>query len=104
MKTPLALIQEDSHLKRGQLDLFHLSAVTQLEVIQAGLEVSRAQADLQVAQQREKISLSQLNALLNVPASTSWELEGRLEDVYPVVSLSGLIARANLRPPTSTAS
>jgi cobalt-zinc-cadmium efflux system outer membrane protein len=73
---------------------FEAGAIPQLEVIQAGLEVSRAQADLQVAQQREKISLSQLNALLNEPASTSWELEGRLEDAYPVVSLSELIARA----------
>jgi cobalt-zinc-cadmium efflux system outer membrane protein len=73
---------------------FEAGAIPQLEVLQAGLEVSRAQADLQVAQQREKISLSQLNAVLNVPASTSWELEGRLEDAYPVVSLSELIERA----------
>jgi cobalt-zinc-cadmium efflux system outer membrane protein len=73
---------------------FEAGAIPQLEVIQAGLEVSRAQADLQVAEQREKISLSQLNALLNVPASTSWQLEERLEDVPPVVTLSELVARA----------
>jgi cobalt-zinc-cadmium efflux system outer membrane protein len=88
------LAQLATRLEQIARERFEAGAIPQLEVIQAGLEVSRARADLQVAQQREKISLSQLNAVLNVPASTSWELEGRLEDAYPVVSLSELIARA----------
>ena len=78
---------------------FEAGAVPQLEVIQAGLGVSRAQADLQVAQQREKVSLSQLNALLNEPASTRWELAGSLEDSKPLPSLPELIQRASQSNP-----
>jgi cobalt-zinc-cadmium efflux system outer membrane protein len=78
---------------------FEAGAVPQLEVMQAGLEVSRAQADLQVAEQREKVSLSQLNALLNEPASTPWELAGRLEDAKPLPSLPELIERASQSNP-----
>jgi cobalt-zinc-cadmium efflux system outer membrane protein len=78
---------------------FEAGAVPQLEVMQAGLEVSRAQADLQVAEQREKVSLSQLNALLNEPAGTPWELAGRLEDAKPLPSLPELIERASQSNP-----
>jgi cobalt-zinc-cadmium efflux system outer membrane protein len=73
---------------------FEAGDVAQLEVLQAGLEVARAQADLQVARQREKVSLSQLNALLNEPATTPWELSGSLTDPLPDVTLAGLIQEA----------
>lgn len=78
---------------------FEAGAVPQLEVMQAGLEVSRAQADLQVAEQREKVSLSQLNALLNEPAGTPWVLVGSLEDAKPLPSLPELIERASQSNP-----
>jgi len=73
---------------------FQAGDVPQLEVLQTGLEVSRAEAETEVARQREKIALSQLNALLNEPAATEWELAGGLEDAPPVLPLSELSARA----------
>jgi cobalt-zinc-cadmium efflux system outer membrane protein len=75
-------------------DRFKTGDVAQLEVIQTGLEVSRAEADLEVARQREKVSTSQLNALLNEPATKAWALAGTLEDTTPTVRLEDLISRA----------
>jgi len=73
---------------------FKTGDVAQLEVIQTSLEVSRAEADLQVARQREKVSMSQFNALLNEPASKAWDLAGTLEDNTPTAPLQDLISRA----------
>lgn len=81
-------------LKRIAQDRFEAGDVAQLEVIQADLEVSRAQADFEVAQQRERVSLSQLNALLNEPASTAWELTGGLAETLPDISQEELFRRA----------
>jgi cobalt-zinc-cadmium efflux system outer membrane protein len=80
----------------GQIaeDRFKTGDVAQLEVIQTGLEVSRAEADLEVARQREKVSTSQLNALLNEPAAKAWELAGTLEDTTPTARLEDLLSRA----------
>jgi cobalt-zinc-cadmium efflux system outer membrane protein len=75
-------------------DRFKTGDVAQLEVIQTSLEVSRAEADLEVARQREKVSMSQLNALLNEPAAKAWELAGTLEDNTPTARLEDLISRA----------
>jgi cobalt-zinc-cadmium efflux system outer membrane protein len=75
-------------------DRFKTGDVAQLEVIQTGLEVSRAEADLEVARQREKVSTSQLNALLNEPAAKAWELAGTLEDNTPTTRLEDLLGRA----------
>ncbi len=68
--------------------------VPQLEVLQGELEVSRAEAELSVAQQREQIASSQLNALLNEPPETRWELEGSLEDLPPRLALPELLRKA----------
>jgi cobalt-zinc-cadmium efflux system outer membrane protein len=73
---------------------FKTGDVAQLEVIQTSLEVSRAEADLEVARQREKVSTSQLNALLNEPAAKAWDLAGTLEDNAPTAPLPDLISRA----------
>jgi cobalt-zinc-cadmium efflux system outer membrane protein len=80
----------------GQIaeDRYNTGDVAQLEVIQTGLEVSRAEADLEVARQREKVSLSELNALLNEPATKAWELAGTLEDNTPSARLEDLVSRA----------
>jgi cobalt-zinc-cadmium efflux system outer membrane protein len=88
------VVQLAERLEKIARDRFEAGDVAQLEVIQAGLEASRARADHQVAEQREKVSLSQLNALLNEPADTSWELAGKLEDAGSIPSLSELIERA----------
>jgi cobalt-zinc-cadmium efflux system outer membrane protein len=73
---------------------FEAGDVPQLEVIQAELVVSRARADFQVAQQEEKVALSGLNALLNVPATTDWQLEGPLDSFPAQISLAELVDRA----------
>ena len=73
---------------------FETGAVAQIEVVQAGLEVARADADFQVAQQQEKVALSDLNALLNEPATTSWHLAQSLSALPPQVTLSNLIQLA----------
>ena len=82
------------HLRQIAQDRFEAGAVPQLEVVQAELEVSRAQADLEVARQEEKVALSQLNALLNEPPRTSWELATALEELPPSFTLEELVQRA----------
>lgn len=81
-------------LKQIAQDRYDAGAVAQLEVIQAGLELARAQADFDVARRRESIALSQLNVLLNEPATRAWELAGSLEDPLPEVRLEDLTQRA----------
>ena len=93
------VVQLAQRLEQIARQRFEAGDVSQLEVIQAGLEVARAQADLQVARQREKVTLSQLNALLNVSAGTSWELAGKLEDISPIVSLPELVQRISQSNP-----
>jgi cobalt-zinc-cadmium efflux system outer membrane protein len=73
---------------------FDAGDVPQLEVFQAELEVARAEADLTVQQQQEKVALSQLNALLNEPAETVWETLGALEDAPAAQALVDLVSRA----------
>lgn len=73
---------------------FQAGDVPQLEVFQADLVVSQAQADFQVAQQDEKVALSDLNTLLNQPPSQDWDLQTPLDVLPPAVALSDLQARA----------
>jgi cobalt-zinc-cadmium efflux system outer membrane protein len=75
-------------------DRFQAGDVPQLEVIQANLEVTRAQADLKVAQQQEKTSLSLLNALLNEPPTTPWELGETLYQLPAEIPLAELVQLA----------
>ena len=73
---------------------FEAGDVPQLDVIQAELEVSRAETELEVARQRERVTQAQLNALLNEPFDALWELAGQLEDVLPPLALADLTERA----------
>ena len=81
-------------LKQIAQERFDAGAVAQLELVQADLEVSRAEADQRVAQEQEKISLSQFNALLNEPAETAWALTHALDELPPQPDLTDLIQRA----------
>ncbi len=74
---------------------FDAGDIAQLELTQAELELSRARADAQVSQQLVQIALSQLNALLNEPPSTPWELATELETPPPSLTLDELVARAS---------
>lgn len=73
---------------------FEAGDVPQLEVFQADLEVSRAEAEFGVAKQRQKVAFSQLNVLLSEPPDALWELASSLEDLPPQLSLSELVQRA----------
>jgi len=75
-------------------DRFNAGDVAQLEVTQTALELSRAEADLEVAKQREIVSLSELNALLNEPATKPWDLSGTLENDTSTARLEELLSRA----------
>jgi outer membrane protein, heavy metal efflux system len=73
---------------------FDAGDVPQLEVIQTELEVSRAEAEYEVARQRERVSYSQLSVLLNEPPETIWEPETPLEEMPLRMSLEELVQRA----------
>lgn len=73
---------------------FSAGDIPQLEVTQAELEVSRARADFQVAQQQEKVALTELNALLNEPPSIDWDLGEALSSLPPAMTLSDMLSRA----------
>lgn len=85
------LVELAQRLKQIAEERFNAGAVPELEVIQADLGLARAQADYQVAGQRENVALSQLNALLNVASSTAWELSTPLEEVLAPLSLKDLL-------------
>jgi outer membrane protein, heavy metal efflux system len=73
---------------------FDAGDIPQLEVIQAELELSRANAEAQVAVRDEQVALSRLNVLLNVPAPTSWDLTSALDASPSPASLDELAAKA----------
>jgi outer membrane protein, heavy metal efflux system len=73
---------------------FQAGDIPQLEITQSDLEVARARADLQVAQAEEKVTLSDLNALLNEPATTAWDLGDAFAALPPPSALEDLLTRA----------
>lgn len=73
---------------------FQAGDIPQLEVTQAELEEARAKADAQVAQQEEKVALSELNALLNEPATLDWEIGEALAAMPPALALDDLLQRS----------
>ncbi len=86
-------------------DRFQAGDIPQLEVTQADLEAARARAGVAVAQQEEKVALSELNALLNEPATTDWDLGDAFAMLPPPMLLEDLLARAdNSNPAIARAS
>jgi len=72
---------------------FEAGEVAQLEVLQADLEMARAETELAVAKQHEKVAFSELNLVLNEPPETAWEL-APLEELPPAVTLADLVTHA----------
>jgi len=68
--------------------------IPQLEVTQSELEAARARANRQVAQQGERVALSDLNALLNEPAEIDWDLGDPFAALPAPPALSDVLARA----------
>jgi cobalt-zinc-cadmium efflux system outer membrane protein len=91
LQESLSLAQRLQEIAKTRFDT---GDVPQLEVLQADLQVSRAQADVQVASQQERVAFSVLNQLLNEPAETLWDLSGSLEDLPVDVPLTELMRRA----------
>ena len=75
-------------------DRFNAGDVPELEVMQADLELARAEADQEVARQEMKVAFSKLAALLNDPPNIAWDLATPLETIPPQVTLPDLVARA----------
>ncbi len=65
-----------------------------LEVIQAQLGVEQATANLEVAEKQERVSLSELNELLDEPATHIWNIASPLNEIPKPPLLSGLIEKA----------
>jgi outer membrane protein, heavy metal efflux system len=91
----LETVKLAARLKEIAKARFESGDIANLEVTQAELELSRANADAQVAKREEDIALSQLNVLLNAPASTSWELSSGIDGIPQPLSLEALVSRAN---------
>jgi outer membrane protein, heavy metal efflux system len=75
-------------------DRFNAGDVPELEVMQADLELARAEADQEVARQEMKVAFSKLAALLNDPPNATWDLATPLETIPPQVTLPDLVVRA----------
>jgi len=73
---------------------FSAGDAAQLEVTQADLEIARARADFEVAQQEEKVVLSELNSVLNEPDQTDWDLGSALTSPTSTRPLPDLLAHA----------
>lgn len=75
-------------------DRFSVGDVPQLEVLQAQLEVSRAEVDYKVLVQQEKTARSQLAAFLNLPEASVGELEGAINDLPLLPDATDLMQKA----------
>ena len=75
-------------------DRFAVGDVPQLEVLQAQLEVSRAEVDYKVLLQQEKTARSQLATLLNIPEASVGELEGAITDLPFLPDAADLMQKA----------
>ena len=73
---------------------FGAGDVSQLEVNQAQLEVARADVDLRVARQQERVSNGRLSAVLNEPPETVWNPATSLEEAAIVPGIQELVADA----------
>ena len=83
----LALVQRLHEIAKQR---FAAGDVSQLEVNQAQLEVARAEVDLRVARQQERVSNGQLSAVLNEPPETVWRVATPLEEAAVVPALPEL--------------
>jgi len=79
-----------SRLKQIVQQRFEAGDVAQLEVIQADVELARANADFEVTLQGQKSADALLAALLSRPLDESLSLQTRLEELPPAQTLAAL--------------
>jgi cobalt-zinc-cadmium efflux system outer membrane protein len=95
-----ATAQQDDIVKLADrlLDIsksrFNAGDIPKLEVTQSELESARAHADYQVALEEEKVALSGLNATLNEPPESDWDLGDPFVVLPSVPALDDLVSRA----------
>jgi cobalt-zinc-cadmium efflux system outer membrane protein len=90
----MRLVELATKLRDIAKSRFDAGDVPQLELLQAELELTRAQADLEVARQESKVAFGKLAALLNESAGTTWELVTPLGTLPEQIGLQDLISRA----------
>jgi cobalt-zinc-cadmium efflux system outer membrane protein len=73
---------------------FSAGDVAQLEINQAQLEVARAEVDLGVARQQERVFNGRLSAVLNEAPETVWKPATSLDEMVGVPALQELMADA----------
>jgi len=73
---------------------YELGDVAQLEVIQADVELARANADYELALQSQRSSAAQLAALLNLSIDKEPAIAGRAEEMPPVAAINEITATA----------
>ena len=91
-KTEIARLAQ--RLKDTAQARFDTGDIAQLELTQADLDLSSANADAQVAKREEQIAQSQLNVLLDAPATSSWSLATGFDAIAGPSSLEELISQA----------
>lgn len=75
---------------------FDAGAVPRLEVLQAELGVTRAEADLELARSTRAAAQASLNAVLNLPPQQALALTGRLSDHLTVIAYEQALAMATV--------
>ncbi len=80
-------------------DRFAVGDVAQLEVLQADLEVARADVDYKVLLQEQRTARSELATLLNQPEASLPELEGTIADLPPALEQNALVEKAHSSSP-----
>ena len=88
-------LQLAQRLQQIAQDRFAVGDIAQLEVLQTGLEVSRADVDYKVLLQEQKTARSELATLLNMPEASLGELEGSISDLPPVLDETDLVGKAH---------
>ncbi len=73
--------------------------IPQLEVLPAKLQAARAKTALEVARQTQNVAQANLNALLNEPPTTSWELAEDFEAPAGEMQMGELLPRAEASNP-----
>jgi len=78
---------------------FEEGAAPRLEVMQAELGLSRAQADLELARSTRTSAQAELNALLDRPPAQALAVEGQIAQAAPLPGVEPVVARASAHNP-----
>lgn len=76
---------------------YELGEVARFEVLQAQLELKKAENDMKQQESEGKAALIELNSLLNRDVNSPIEVQGALEDVPGEITLDAIVQQAMLR-------